>query len=445
VSSTVHEPTARAFGASVSATFRVTVVDGPDRGRELLILPSTPGPIRLGTSTACDLVLSDRWVSRSHCAFEWHDGRLRIGDLDSTNGTVVNAVSVISALIGGGEVVKIGQTTLSVQVEASTAGAPAPVVPAEKCFGRFLGASPAIRRLYPLCSKLAQSNAPVIVSGETGSGKELLAECLHEASSRAAGSFVVFDTASVDSKAVDVALFGVEERSPKTLRKGCFEEADGGTILIDEVGDLSLTVQAKLLRVLERGEVCHVNGDRWLPVDVRVIASTRRDLEHEVELGRFREDLFYRLAVGRLELPPLRDRDDDAALLAAHFWRQMGRGAGPVPADLLVHHERYRWPGNVRELHNLVARRLALGPDDGTGGARAALPVAPAAVFDRISEMDLSLPEARARVVAEFERFYLERALARNGGSVARAAAASGIARRYFRQLKSKHVTGDKP
>jgi DNA-binding NtrC family response regulator len=302
-----------------------------------------------------------------------------------------------------------------------------------------------MRRLYPLCQKLAASDVPVVIEGETGTGKEVLAEALHEEGARAKGPFVVFDCTAVPPSLVESALFG-HERGAFTgavaMRKGVFEQADRGTLLIDEIGDLDLSLQSKLLRALERSEVQRVGGDGFCRVNVRVIAATRRDLDREVQAGRFRDDLFYRLAVARIELPALRERQGDVAVLGRHFWRQLGGGDQPMPPDLLRRFDDYDWPGNVRELQNAIAGRLALGdlapppgkpPGAGDGSSQAGEPVAHITV-----PLGLPFSAARHRAIEEFERAYIARVLEQHGGNVMRAAAASGIARRYFHVIKAR-------
>jgi two-component system response regulator HydG len=418
------------------ATFRVSVVDGPDRGKEAIVGPESPAPLLVGTGPACGLPLTDRRVSRRHLSAVPEGSALRIQDLGSTNGTTVSSIRVADATLTGGELVRIGATTLRVDIMEES-GAPK-LWPVES-FGRLVGASAAMRRLFPLAAKLAASTLPVIVEGETGTGKELFAESLHEMGPRKNHPFVVFDGASLESGRLEAVLFGEELRTgrPSEIRKGVFEEATGGTLLVDEIALLPLATQAKLSRVLERGEICRVGGDTWIPVDARVVATSRRNVDREVEGGRFREDLFFRLAAARVELPPLRQRAGDPALLAQRFWTQMA-GDRPPPADLLAAYEAYAWPGNVRELRNLVARKVALGDlDQAPRAASDAAPVAEAA-FDRVLDLDLPFPEARARVLAEFERTFIQRVLAKHGGNVSRAAAASGIARRYFQILRTR-------
>jgi DNA-binding NtrC family response regulator len=228
-------------------------------------------------------------------------------------------------------------------------------------------------------------------------------------------------------------------------RKGVLEEANGGTLLVDEIGDLDLALQPKLLRALERGEVRRVGGDRWIKVDVRIIAATRRNLDLEVQEGRFRDDLFHRLAVARIELPPLRVRKGDIPVLAEHFCEELGGDKSMLTPALLARWEAEPWPGNVRELRNAVARELTLGELAEMAHARpsdhpaAAAPTS--AMLQWVKELlaeRLTLVDARKRVVAEFERPYIEESLAQSGGNVTRAAAAAGIPRRYFQILKAR-------
>jgi two-component system, NtrC family, response regulator HydG len=330
---------------------------------------------------------------------------------------------------------------------------PAPLIPAAPGFGRVLGASTEMQRLYPLCARLAASGVSVVIEGETGTGKEVLAESLHEQGPRSHGPFVVFDCTAVPPSLVESELFGHERGAftgAMVSRRGIFEQADGGTLLIDEIGDLDLSLQPKLLRALERSEIRRLGGDRPIRVDVRVVAATRRDLDRSVQAGRFRDDLFHRLAVARIELPPLRKRSGDVALLSRHFAERLGAGAHAIPPDLLHRWCEWLWPGNVRELRNAVARHIALGgmecgdmkvapgvatdsTDVGSATDRALLDV-----FDEVLSLDLPLVAARVRVVDAFERRYIARALAKVRGNVSLAARASGIARRHFQRLHAR-------
>jgi DNA-binding NtrC family response regulator len=434
---------AHEVAATQPGGYLLVVLEGADRGL-IFNLDGTSQPRMLvGQSAACSIQLSDPLVSRRHAALDLEPRGLRLTDLGSTNGTTVNGVSVVEAVLRGGEILKVGHTTLRVELNPHATVSP---MSAAVNFGRFLGASPEMRRLYPLCEKLAQSSSPVVLEGDVGAGKEVMAEALHESGPRAGGPFVVFDCTAVSPEMREGELFGPETPGEEN-RRGAFEQADGGTLLIDEIGELDLALQAKLLRVLERGEVRHVGGSRWVKVNVRVIAATRRNLDNDVQAGTFREDLFLRLAVGRIELPPLRRRQGDVRFLAERFWQQLGGGTTPVPFELLRRFEDYQWPGNVRELINAVARHLAMGDVALGGEMRGATDVAPVTddvplgpmdVIEEVLAMDLPLPRARERVVDAFERRYIERVLAKHNGNVVRAAAASGIARRYFQILKAR-------
>jgi two-component system response regulator HydG len=455
---TAHRPRAQRTEHVDLAAYEVAVVDGPDRGARLRLDPRDPLRVLVGQSPTCALRLADREVSRRHIALECQGGGVRLVDLGSTNGTTVNGLTVYEAALRGEESIVIGATTLMLRrieappTPATVFGPDAPLMR----FGRVLGESPEMRRLYPLCARVAASRVPVVLEGDTGTGKEVLAESIHEASPLAGGPFVVFDCTTVAPTLVESALFG-HERGAFTgaaqTHLGVFEEADGGTLLIDEVGDLDIALQAKLLRALERGEIRRVGGRAWIKVQVRVIAATRRDLDQEVQAGRFRDDLFFRIAVTRIELPPLRRRPTDIPLLVRHFWRELD-GTGQPPDVLVDRFMKHTWPGNVRELANAVARHIALGdlamaPDAAHfGGTATSGPNKGSSSEDQgssdlvssVLERELPLARARAIVVDEFERRYVERVLRRHNGSVTQAAQASGLARRYFQILRAKKL-----
>jgi DNA-binding NtrC family response regulator len=425
--------------APLATAFRLVVVDGPDRGATFAVDASGAPRVLAGQSEVCEIRLTDREVSRRHAALETHAAGLRVVDLGSRNGTFVDRLRIADATLVGGERLRVGATTLEVH---ATAGQAAPLGTLPN-FGALVGFSPAMRRLYPLFTRLALSNVAVLIEGETGTGKEVLAESLHEASARNNGPFVVFDCTSVPPGLVESVLFG-HERGAFTgavdARKGLFEQANGGTLLIDEIGDLDLAMQPKLLRALERLEVRRVGGERPIPLDVRVMSATRRDLDREVAAGRFRDDLFHRLVVARVELPALRERHGDVELLALHFWTELGGRARDLPAEVVRKWEDYGWPGNVRELRNAVARFHALG-DPQLARTREPAAAESAAVadgfIDRLLARDLPFTVARDRVVEEFERRFVDRLLAIHG-EVVKAAEASGIGKRYFQKIRAR-------
>ncbi len=424
------------LGAPPKAAFCLEVLEGPDRARIFKLDPSRPSRVLVGQSPACDLRLSDAQVSRRHAALEIADGHfLRVTDLGSTNGTLVDGLRVGEAFLRGGERLCLGSTVVSVQREVDDSHT---LLSARTQFGRVTGASEEMRRLYPLCERLAAANVPVIIEGETGTGKEVLAESLHEEGPLKDQPFVVFDCTAVPPTLVESELFGHERGAftgAVSARKGVFEQADGGTLLIDEIGDLDLALQPKLLRAIERSEIRRVGGSRPIRVQVRILAATRRDLDHEVQAGLFRDDLFHRLAVARVELPPLRERHGDVTVLARHFCVELGASTRSLDPELLKRWEEYHWPGNVRELRNAVARHLALGELAAQGaGSKGSSGDA----IERVLAMDLPIGQARERIIDEFEQRYVSRVMAKHNGVVTQAAKASGIARRHLQRIRAR-------
>ncbi len=429
--------TDRASAPMESPTYDLIVLEGPDCGLRVRLDATLPPRVLVGQSPSCNVRLKDGRVSRRHLALDLTKRHLRLTDLGSTNGTTVNGVSVIEALLRGDELVRIGDTAF--RLESVSGGDPVSVSAATS-FGGVLGGSLEMRRLYDMCARLAAVDVPLLIEGETGTGKEVLAESLHEASPRAAEPFVVLDCTALPPSLAESELFGHARGAftgAVSAREGVFEQAHKGTLLIDEIGDLPPALQPKLLRAIERQEVRRVGGSS-VKVDVRVLAATRRDLDREVQLGSFRDDLFFRLAVARIELPPLRERQGDVAFLTRAFWKRLG-GVGEVPYDLIERFERYDWPGNVRELHNAVLRQLAVGEalDLRTPSSKA--PRSPSDAVAEVLSQNLPFPRARDLVLADFERRYVEHVLAEHGGVVSRAAAASGIARRYFNILRARN------
>lgn len=418
--------------------FVLEIVDGEERGTSFKIDSMRPTRALVGQSEACDLRLSSIDVSRRHAALQVIDSHLRVNDLGSKNGTYINGVSVGEAFLDGGETIRFGSVSAHVATGASGSSPPAPLT-TETSFGNLIGASVEMRRLYPLCERLAAATVPVIIEGETGTGKEVLAESLHERGARSHAPFVVFDCTSVPSNLLESELFG-HMRGAFTgaiaSRAGVFEQADGGTLLIDEIGDLHLSLQPKLLRAIERSEIRRVGGSHVMHVDVRVLAATRRDLDHAVQAGLFRDDLFHRLAVARIELPPLRQRRGDVRVLAEHFCRELGGDPRQLDAEMLRRWEQDSWPGNVRELRNAVARHLALGELSANGGG--ARLVTREDVIEEALRLELPLTRARERVVAEFEKRYVEHMLERSEGIVTKAAKAAGVARRHFQRVRAR-------
>ncbi len=335
----------------------------------------------------------------------------------------------------------MGATTL--HVEGATERSPAEIVGPLR-FGRLVGASGQMRSLYPLLKRLSSTDVPVVIEGETGTGKQLLAEVLHEEGPRSQHPFIVVDGSSLPKDDVDSYLFGREDPNGERLSPGCFEQADRGTLFIDDVAELSAEVQAKLLRVLERGELRRVGGSLWRKVDLRVLSATHRDLEQEVRASRFRGDLFYRLAVARVEIPPLRRREGDVAVLARFFWEQLSASQEALSPEFLERLSTYGWPGNVRELFNTLRRRIALGDiADVRHISRDTTVLQSEALHDPIQELlnaGMRFSDAKDQLCLEFEKRFLSHILAKHHGNVSRAAAASGIARRQFYAIKARQT-----
>ncbi|MEO8178110.1 MAG: sigma 54-interacting transcriptional regulator [Deltaproteobacteria bacterium] len=423
----------------VPEPFVLTVVKGPDQGQSFALDGSQPSRLLLGQGPACDIRLTDRTVSRRHVALDVEGGRVRVSDLGSKNGTRVNGVKIVEAWAQGGETIQAGSTVFrldslpsGVKISLSTATS----------WGRMVGASTEMRRLYPLCDKLAQSDVPVIIEGDAGTGKELLAECLHEQGPRADAPFVVLDCTAVPAPLLEAELFGYVAGARPGLtegRAGVIERAHGGTLLISEIAELEAALQLQLLRVLERRSVRRIGSDQAVETDFRLLVSTRSDLDREVAAGRFRDELLHRIAVARIELPPLRRRKGDVQVLARHFCQELGGSDQALGQALRLGWDEHPWPGNVRELRSTVARHLALGELADLTSEESSAPPEPVSV-DQIIEQALTLPlgEARQRVVVEFERRYVRRVLDRHSGNVTHAAESAGVARRYFQILKAR-------
>jgi DNA-binding NtrC family response regulator len=307
-------------------------------------------------------------------------------------------------------------------------------------FESLIGSGEVMRGVFETIRKVAETDLTVLVRGESGTGKELVAQALHHRSPRSRGPFVAVNCAAIQRELVESELFGHERGAftgADARRSGRFEDADGGTIFLDEIGDMPGETQAKVLRVLQERSFARVGGNRPVEVDVRVVAATHRPLEAEVRAGRFREDLYYRLRVVEIELPPLRERLEDVPALAVAFLEQLATRLGrprmqitPGALALLVRHG---WPGNVRELRNALERAAVLtagetidAPDLDLSPA----PGSPAAAPDP----RLPFAEAKREAVARFERAYLLRALREHGGNVSRTAAAIGMVRQSLQQ-----------
>ena len=420
-------------------SFRLVVVSGPDRGRTAELRADE---VSVGSAPGNDLVLTDPAVSRHHFVIAATARGPMIRDLGSTNGTQVNSVVIERAYLAPGVAIAVGESTLRLEAAGETAEA----LSNDQHWGRALGVSPAMRRLFALLPRIASSESTVLLEGETGTGKSLFAEALHEASPRAGRPFVVVDCGAIPPTLIESELFGHEKGAftgAQATRIGAFESAHGGTIFLDEIGELPPEMQPKLLRALEDRVVKRVGGNDPIRLDVRLVAATNRDLREEVNRGRFRSDLFYRLNTLRLRVPPLRERRDDIPLLVAHFYAQFAPGEHPSAA-LLADFLRQDWPGNVRELRAAVERAVLLDDPAVWGDIVAAEAGTPRRGEVTVEE-GVSFRAAKERAVAAWEAGYVRVLVEQHGGNISRAARAVRMDRNHLRELMRRHgvVGGD--
>ena len=415
--------------------------------------------LRVGSKDGNSLRLQNETVSRYHFEIEPTPLGFLLRDLGSTNGTFVDGYRVREVYLPKRATIKAGEVTLAFEA----LGEEVPIaLSREDRFGDVLGRSPAMRELFGMLERVAQKDLTILLEGESGTGKERLAEAIHLTSPRAHKRFVVFDCAAVPASLMESELLGHERGAftgAEQKRIGRFEEAQGGTLFIDEIGELPLELQPKLLRVLEKREIRRVGGSQVIPVDVRIVAATNRDLVREVNRNTFREDLYYRLAVVRVRVPPLRERDGDVPLLVEHFVREAldGDDAATKEAIASITEENWKrlkshpWPGNVRELRNFIERTMAItgGVDvDSAPATSRRESVAPTTVGPATlagAAIDLARPfiEAREELLAHFEKGYLQAQLSRHGGNISRAARAAGLDRMHFKRLLARHQRPD--
>ncbi|MFT3696637.1 MAG: sigma 54-interacting transcriptional regulator [Kofleriaceae bacterium] len=402
--------------------------------------------ITVGAHASCDLILADAQVSRKHAELTITPEGIRVKDLGSTNGTWFQGTRVGEVVVPAGATIQFGSTPVRIT------GTDTPSLPPSDRdhFGKMAGKSIAMRELFAVLEMASPTDATVLVEGESGTGKELAAQAIHDASPRAAQPFVVVDCSAISEQLIDSHLFGHVKGAftgADRDRKGAFVEASGGTLFLDELGELPLQVQARLLRVLEAQTVQPVGADRPVKIDTRVVAATHRDLQRMVAAKEFRFDLFYRLAVVHVALPPLRDRLEDLPHLVATFYDRKGLAPGPIDGDNLDKLRRYAWPGNVRELRNVLERAWALaGPATKFRELRLWLDTS-AQQPQSAEVIDTSLPfkEAKERWNDQFERRYVSMVWTAAGNNVTRAAEHAGLSRRHFRELLYKHGFVERP
>ncbi|MCP4443948.1 MAG: sigma 54-dependent Fis family transcriptional regulator [Myxococcales bacterium] len=452
---------------------KLVVVDGADKGKEVEIDKSR---CTGGRSIINDLMISDKSISGTHFEIAVRDDGYRLRDLNSRNGTFVGDLRILEVFLLPGVKFRAGQTTVMFQPTTDIVEI---ALSKQDRFDKVVGGSPVMREIFANLEKISPSDLTCLITGETGTGKELIARGIHNASLRNRKPFVVLDCGSIPRELIESTLFGHEKGAftgAVGQQVGCFEQADGGTIFLDEIGELDISLQPKLLRVLEQREIKRVGGDRTVKVDVRVLAATNRDLRAEVNNGNFREDLFFRLSVVNCELPPLRDRREDIPTIANLFLKDVIARRGTNMSfgqDAMAALLSNNWPGNVRELRNVVERAGALsdgpvitrqdltfgpgGPSPmvqhdlalaGVNAAQAAaaemlgvaLPGGGPTTFDpELLKPGLAFKGAKQTVVDAFETAYLGGLLKRNEGNITRSAQEAGLTRYHLRELLKRH------
>jgi transcriptional regulator with GAF, ATPase, and Fis domain len=415
---------------------QVVVMSGNSKGTSRRI----GDRLRIGKAADNDLVLADDTVSRHHCELTRAADGVHVRDLGSTNGTKVQGARVSEAVVQPGAVLKVGEIDIAVRPAVRSVE----VMPSDKTsFGGAIGPSLAMRSIFGILERIAPTDATVLLEGETGTGKDVLARAIWSESTRAQGPFVVVDCGAVSYSLLESELFG-HERGAFTgavaTRQGAFELADAGTVFLDEIGELPLDVQPKLLRVLETKEFRRVGGNRTMRTNVRVLAATKRNLQREVQAGKFREDLYFRLAVVPITVPPLRGRRDDIPALVEHILKT-GGGDLSVSDETMQGLLAHDWPGNIRELRNVLDRAMYLARATGqTELSLVSLPTSGTAAGDVFHfEPGKSYRETRAKYDGDFERRYVKWLLARHGGNVSAAARDAKMDRKHLHDMAKKH------
>jgi DNA-binding NtrC family response regulator len=422
---------------------RLTVTQGKDAG---VVALSEEDELTIGAAAENNLVLHDATVSRHHCTITGTSKGYLLRDLGSRNGTLVNGVKIETAYLQSGAELRLGTTVLVFDTRAEPVRQP---ISKETHFGEIIGQSTAMRRIFALLPRVAAADSIVLIEGETGTGKGLLAEALHAASPRGQKPFIVVDCGAVSPALFESELFGHERGAftgAHTTRIGAFEAANKGTLFIDEIGELPLDLQPKLLRALDRRRIVRVGATAHIDVDVRVVAATNRDLRQEVNRGRFRADLFYRLNIVHMRLPSLAERVEDIPLLIQHLFRE--RTGREAPADLVQRLAAREWPGNVRELRNTIERIVVLDESatdthvplpravtQGAGNASAPVVLDEEASFGE----GVSFRAAKEEIVAKWERTYLRELLRRHRGVVSRAAREAKMDRNHLADLLRRY------
>ena len=417
----------------------LTVAKGKGSKSKLEIGPET---VVVGRNEACDLVLDDRKVSAVHAELVATERGVRVRDLGSRNGSFISDTRVGEVYLTKATFLTCGDTML----EFAPSGPEQVEVSDMQGFGPLVGASAGMRTVFERLQKAAPTDLTVLVTGETGTGKELVAAAIHQASSRANKPFVVVDCGSIPASLAESALFGHERGSftgAVDKRVSPFIEADGGTIFLDELGELPTDVQPKLLRALSEQRIKSVGANNYRTVNVRVIAATRRDLVREVNAGTFRSDLYFRVAQLRIELPALRQRLEDIPALVRRMMDDLGdkNAYSRIMNDSLERLMRHDWPGNVRELRNVVAVALAFSKDGPIDLAQHLAPLVSAS--ESTPTRGRTFQDAKREVLARFEREYFTALYAECSGNVSEIGRRAAMERAHVRGYLRRHGIGD--
>ena len=408
---------------------------GPDQGATHSIDSLT---FRVGTARENELVLSDPAVSANHCELVFGEQGCLLRDLDSTNGTYVGGTRIESVYLDATSEVRVGNTAFTFLVTEESRQFP---LTRRTTFGRMLGHSVPMRLTFSVLERAAKSDVTLLIRGESGTGKELAAQAVHDASNRANHPYVVFDCAAASPTLIEAQLFG-HVRGAYTgateSRIGAFEEANGGTLVLDEIGELPLILQPKLLRAIETKTIRRIGSHSVQSLNLRLIACTNRNLREEVRSGRFREDLFYRLSVVEVKLPSLRDRKEEIPRLVRMFVNELGQEHHEIPESLMQLFLHHSWPGNVRELRNAIARFLVLPDIDPRTFPMTTIDkdhfVQPTEHLTR-----LPYQEAKRRWEDQFEARYFSQLLEEHQGNISRACRAAGTSRQTCYRIMEKH------
>jgi len=386
----------------------------------------------IGADARADFVVADSTMSKFHCEVRITGGAPFVRDLGSRNGTLIDRVPILDAPLRDGAILTLGRTPMRFDLGARQVEIP--LSPRDR-FGRLRGGSVPMRAAYARLEAAAAGSSTVLLQGESGTGKDLAAESIHLESARRDGPFVIVDCGAIPGNLLEAELFGHEAGAftgASVARTGAFEAAAGGTLLLDEIGELALELQPKLLRAIDRREIQRVGSSQRVPVDVRIVAATNRNLKEEVNARRFRSDLYFRIAVVVVTMPPLRERASDIPILVEAILEGLGDGESPIAkslrsGELLSELLRHAWPGNVRELRNHVEACLV--------HQDRALPVSSS---EPTIDIHQPLRAVRDRWVRHVERRYLEQLLIVHGNNVSAAARAAGVDRVHLHRLLSR-------